>query len=129
MELNYLAIAVATVAAFAIGAVWYGALAGRMAGLHEAYAEPAGPSPATIGGELARCLVLALVVALLAVEVAPEGVGGSLLMGGVLWLGFPAVLLSGSVLHERVPPLLAAIHAGDWLLKLLALALILGLWR
>lgn len=129
MDLNILAIAVATVVAFVIGAVWYGALAGRMAGLHEAYAEPASPSPATIAGELARCLLLAVTVAWLAGEIAPDGVGESLLMGVVLWVGFPAVLLSGSVLHERVPPPLAAIHAGDWLLKLLALALILGLWR
>lgn len=70
-----------------------------------------------------------MTVAWLAGEIAPDGVGESLLMGVVLWVGFPAVLLSGSVLHERVPPPLAAIHAGDWLLKLLALALILGLWR
>ena len=129
MELNYLAIAVGTVAAFVIGAVWYGALGSRMAGLHEAYAEPARPSLATVGGELVRCLVLALAVAWLTVEVAPDGVGESLLLGVVLWVGFPAVLLSGSVLHERVPPSLAAIHAADWLLKLVALALLLGLWR
>jgi hypothetical protein len=30
------------------------------------------------------------------------------------------------VLHERVPWRLAAVHAGDWLLKLVAVALIVG---
>jgi hypothetical protein len=33
------------------------------------------------------------------------------------------------VLHEGVPWRLAALHAGDWLLKLVAIALIVGLWR
>ena len=37
------------------------------------------------------------------------------------------ILLAGSVLHERVPWRLAAVHAGDWLLKLVAVALIVGL--
>jgi len=32
------------------------------------------------------------------------------------------------VIHERVPPLLAAIHAGDWLLKLAAVTSIVTVW-
>lgn len=39
------------------------------------------------------------------------------------------MILSGSVLREKVPSKLAAIHAGDWLVKLLATALVVGLWR
>jgi hypothetical protein len=50
-------------------------------------------------------------------------------LGLVLWIGFPVVLLVGSVYHEKVPPRLAAIHAVDWLLKLLAIATIVGVWR
>lgn len=45
----------------------------------------------------------------------------------MLWLAFPAVLLTGSILWERVPPVTAAIHAGDWLLKLLLIAAVLAL--
>jgi len=45
----------------------------------------------------------------------------------VAWVGFPVIVLSGSVLHERVPWRLAAIHAGDWLMKLIAITLIVGL--
>jgi hypothetical protein len=33
------------------------------------------------------------------------------------------------VFHENVPLALAAIHAGDWLLKLLVLSGILIIWR
>jgi hypothetical protein len=45
----------------------------------------------------------------------------------VLWVGFPLVLLTGSILWERVPPITAEIHAGDWLLRLLLLAVVIGL--
>jgi hypothetical protein len=38
------------------------------------------------------------------------------------------VLLIGSVQWEKVPPMLAAIHTGDWLLKLLIITLIVTLW-
>jgi hypothetical protein len=47
----------------------------------------------------------------------------------VLWVGFPFVLLSGSVLWDNVDWRLATIHAGDWLLKLLVISLIVGLFR
>jgi len=50
-------------------------------------------------------------------------------LGLALWVGFPTVILAGSVFHEKVPPTLAAIHAGDWLLKLLAIAGIVAVWQ
>lgn len=43
----------------------------------------------------------------------------------VLWFGFPVILLTGSVFYERVPVGLAAIHGGEWLLKLVVLTLVL----
>lgn len=46
----------------------------------------------------------------------------------MLWIGFPFVLLTGSVMREKVPPVTAMLHAGDWLLKLLVIAAIVGLW-
>jgi len=45
------------------------------------------------------------------------------------WIGFPVVLLIGSVIWENVGWKPAAIHAGDWLLKLLVIAVIISVWR
>lgn len=45
--------------------------------------------------------------------------------GVIVWI-FPAMILLGSGTR---PLLLAAIHAGDWLAKLLLTSLILGSWR
>jgi hypothetical protein len=39
------------------------------------------------------------------------------------------MLLTGSVIHENVPWQLAIIHAGDWLLKLLIIGVVVGAWR
>ncbi len=38
----------------------------------------------------------------------------------------PVALLTGSIAWEKVPPITAAIHAGDWLLKLLLIGAVLG---
>jgi hypothetical protein len=53
-------------------------------------------------------------------------VGAIVLLGVTLWAGFPLVLRAGSVMWDKVPPASAALHAGDWLLKLLISATIVG---
>jgi hypothetical protein len=52
---------------------------------------------------------------------------GTLRLALLTWVAFPVVLLTGSVIWERVPAVTATMHAGDWLLKLLLAAAVLGL--
>lgn len=40
----------------------------------------------------------------------------------------PVILLAGSVFHEHAPALLAAIHCGDGLLKLVLVAAVVTVW-
>ena len=125
-----LSIVVAAVAAFVLSFVWYMVFGGRLAELSPAYAaadaQPAAPAAAL---ELLRSLVLAAVLATLAAGVGAdtwlEGAG----LGLLAWVGFPLVILAGSVVHERYPWPLAAIHLGDWLLKLLLVAAVVSAWR
>jgi hypothetical protein len=79
--------------------------------------------------ELLRSLVVAYVLAILFGLVGIAGLIGAVGLGLLVWVGFPFVLLVGSVVWDRVPWRLAAIHAGDWLVKLLLLAIIVGLWH
>ncbi|MET0564968.1 MAG: DUF1761 domain-containing protein [Acidimicrobiia bacterium] len=129
MELNYLAIVVAAVAAFILSAVWYGVFGGRLAELHPAYADSGSPSAKDAIVELGRNLVVGVVLAGLADQIGIEGWAGAALLGLALWIGIVVVLLTGSVYHEKVPVMLAAIHAGDWLLKLVVIAIIVGVWQ
>jgi hypothetical protein len=125
-DVELLAILVATAAAFVIGGSYYAVLGERLAALSPAAATAGAPSPRLLAVEAARCLVLAAVVAGLAARGAVDTAGGGLLLGAALWVGFPLVLWTGAVAHEATPVRLAAIHAGDWLLKLLAVGLLAG---
>ena len=53
---------------------------------------------------------------------------GAVGVSAMVWV-FPGAILLGSVVHEGVPLALAAIHAGDWLVKLLLIAVVVGVWR
>lgn len=113
----------AAVAAFVLSGAYYATVGSRMAALSPAYAGPRRSTAATAGVELVRNVVLAAVVGMLVAYVRP-GLGGAVLLALALWLAFPVVLLAGSVFHERVPFALAAIHAGDWLVKLVVVTMI-----
>ena len=54
---------------------------------------------------------------------------GAVGLGLATWVGFPVVLLTGSIQWENVSWRLATIHAGDWLVKLTLVSCIVGLWR
>ena len=122
-------IVVATVAAFVLSSLWYMLFGRRLAALSPAYATGARPSGPVVALEFLRSLVVAAVLAVLAArsdtETWLEGAG----LGLLAWVGFPLVILAGSVLHERYRWQLAAIHLGDWLFKLLLVAAIVSAWR
>jgi hypothetical protein len=129
VELDYLSIAAAAVAALVLSGVWYSVFGERLTQLHPAYGEGGGgPSGSDVVVELVRNLVVGTVVAGLISRLGVETWPGAILLGLALWVGFPLVLLAGSVYHEKVPAQLAAIHGGDWLLKLLAIAVIVTVW-
>ena len=118
-------ILLAVVAAFVISSIWYVAFGGLLARLNPVYAGKTAPWVPAV--EVARSAVLAVVVAIGCDRLDLHGFGPLAGAAVVAWVGFPVVLLAGSVLHERVPWRLAAIHAGDWLLKLIAVTVIVGL--
>jgi len=128
-ELNYLAIAAAAVAAFILSAVWYGVFGRQLAKLNDAYAGDQRMPAWKVLAELVRNLVVATALAGIIDRAGIGAVAGAAALGSVMWLAFPVVILAGSVIHENVPPKLAAIHAGDWLIKLTAISVIVGGWQ
>ena len=130
--MNYLAIVVAAVAAFVFSAVWYGVFGQDMAKLHPAYADPAAalrPPAWKMLVEVVRSLILAYVLSRFVVLLGVVDWRGAIRLGLWMWVGFPFVLWTGAVVWENVPPKLAAIHTGDWLVKLLLITVVVGLWR
>jgi hypothetical protein len=128
-DVEVLAVLAAAVAAFVAGGAYYAALGGQLAGVSEAAAAAEPPPPWQLAVELLRCLVLAAVVAGLASQGDVDEWTGGLVLGLALWIGFPLVLWTGAMLHERTPLKLAAIHGGDWLVKLVVIAAIVSAWQ
>jgi hypothetical protein len=119
---------VSAVAAFLASSGYYAAATPlERRALGDAAIDRGRPQPWKVIAELVRTVIVASVFAWLASRSGLEHLPASLVLAAVLWLAFPAVLLTGSILWERVPPVTAAIHAGDWLLKLLLIAAVLAL--
>ncbi len=104
-------------------------LGDQLAQVRAAAAASDHPAPWKLAVEFLRCLIIAAVVAGLASRGGINEWSGGLLLGLVLWIGFPFVLWTGAMIHEDAPLKLAVIHAGDWLVKLLIVAAIVTAWR
>jgi Protein of unknown function (DUF1761) len=126
--MNYLAVVVAAVAAFVASAVWYTLFANAMVILSNTSSAESGTSIWTMLFVIAQSLVVAFMVAYFVSHLGITTFAGAAGIGALVWI-FPAAILLGSVVHEGVPLALAAIHAGDWLVKLLLIAAIVGVWR
>jgi hypothetical protein len=127
IKVNTLAVVAAAVAAFVAGALYYTVFSKQLSQLSTS--EVSRSPVSTMLVELVRSLVLAAVVAGLSARLGIVSWRGAVLFALVVWIGFPVVLLAGSVFHENVPFRLAALHAGDWLVKLLVIAVIVGVWH
>jgi hypothetical protein len=135
VHVNYLPVLVAAVVVFVLGWLWYSPLLFykpwmRLRGMDPVAATAGATMPAgKLLVELARCLLLAYVIARFVALLGIHSWMGAVHFGFLLWIGFPLILLTGSVLWENVPWKVAAIHAGDWLVKLLVIPIIVTLWH
>jgi hypothetical protein len=132
LRMNYWAVIMAAVAAFVARSVWYtvfGNVWMELRGIDPAtVADTATPAAWAILFVVVQSLVVAFMLAYFVVHLGIVDWKGAVRLGALVWV-FPAVILLGSVVHENVPLMLAAIHAGDWLVKLLLMTVILGVWR
>lgn len=135
VHVNYLAVLVATVVVFVLGWLWYSPFLFykpwmRARGMDPDAAMAGAKMPAgKLVTEFLRCFVLAYVVAHFVSRLGISSWMGAAHLGLLLWLGFPVILLIGSILWENTPVKVAAIHAGDWLVKLLVIPIIVTLWQ
>jgi hypothetical protein len=129
MTATVIAVLVAAVVAFVLSFTYYAVATPferrRLGGAAPVRDER--PSPVMILLELARSVLTAGVLAGVARAMDLSAVGPMLLLAGALWLAFPFVLLTGSVLWDKAPGVTATVHGGDWLVKLLAMAAVIGL--
>ena len=126
--MNVIAIFVASAAAFVLGGFYYAILGKQLASVSDAAAAGESMKPWQLAVEVLRCIVLATVIACLVAKTGADEWQEGLGLGLLLWVGFPLVLWAGAMLWERTPFRLAALHGGDWLVKLLAVGAIVSAW-
>jgi len=133
LEIHYLSVVVAAVAAFVMSSLWYTAFGkARMELLDQdprATADMRKVPAWKKAAELVREFVIAYVVARFVVLLGVVEWKAAVQLGVWLWFGFVFMILVGAVVWDNVPWKLTAIHAGDWLVKLPLMAVILSVWR
>ncbi len=132
--INFWAIIATVVISFIASSIYYVVFIKQWASVSKTGAEAAStkakrPGPIQGLAQIARTLVLTLVVAFLVSNLRIHDAGSAIGLSLILWVGFPVVLLSGSVMWEKSPMKLAVLHAGDSLLTLVIMSLILSLWH
>ncbi len=133
VEINYIAVLVAGVASYAVGALWYGFL------FQKKWMGLMGFTPdvvKTMKMTPAMSMILGFILTMVTVYVLAGfaaylelmGVKDMLMLGLLVWVGFQLPILSHSVLYEnRTVPLLL-INAGHQLTATLVAALVLALF-
>jgi hypothetical protein len=131
--INYLAVLVAAIAGWLVGAVWYGVLgkpwmaalgwtADDMAGPDGKRRMPVGPMILAFVAQL----VMALMLAGLLGHMGPRNVTNGLVSGALVWLGFVITTIAVNNAFQKRKPMLTVLDGGHWLAVLLAQGIILG---
>jgi hypothetical protein len=135
----FIAVIVATIVSFVIGGLWYGPLFGKawMAAMGKTEADreamrkqaPKGFVVALVGGFIASFVLgLLLQYARLANVGLPASVAGGLVVGFLVWFGFPLTgMISGAIFEGRSGKLVG-INLSHALVSFLAMGLVLGIW-
>lgn len=126
-NVNTIAVIVAAVAGFAVGAVWYALLFSKpwlaAVGFTEADVKQ-GRSALPFVFSAIALLIMAWVLSSI---VAPaDGIGRGILVGLILWLGFTATTTVVNYAYAARKPALMAIDAGHWLAVAVAMGAIIG---
>lgn len=129
-----LTVLVAAVAVFIAGWLWYSPLLFvkpwmRLRGLDPATAMSGKMPMGRVGIEFLRCLALSYLVCHLAMGLELQGIGRAVHAGVFFWVTFPVMVFVGMVLWENQNWKVAAIDAGDWLVKLIIIPVIYVLMK
>jgi len=135
-NINWLAVLVAAVAAWILGAVWYGTLSkawiaaqGKtMEMVKQEQAEKVGRVSALLPFLLVFIgnLIMALMLYGIMTHVGPFTIRSGMISGALIWFGFVATTITVNYAFQGRKPMLAVIDGGYWLAVLLLTGAILG---
>ena len=131
-NVNWLAILVCAFVNMAIGAVWYGPLFGKP-WMEALGIKPEEASSSEMGKAYAVAVLNSLLMAFILANVitltSTMGFGGGVLLGLMMWVGFTGFTFGVNHAFEGRSLQLWAINAGLFLVSLLVMGAILGVWQ
>lgn len=129
--INYIAVIIATLAAFGLGAVWYMVLGGvwlnAIGKTKEQLAKDEGPAkalPFIIA--LVALFIMALMLAGLMGHLGDVSVRGGAITGLFVWVGFVITAMGVNHAFGGAKPMLTLIDGGHWLAVLLVMGAVIG---
>jgi hypothetical protein len=130
MGINWWAAIVAGLAGFAVGAVWYSVLFGKIWAKLMPFdpMSPGGyPTPVAMGGAALLSVIAAIVFAIFLGPQPSFGFAvGAGLAAGIGWIG-TSIFTNG--LFQRAPVELMLINTGNHVVQFLVFGIVLGLWH
>lgn len=134
--INYIAVIIATIAGFAIGAVWYSVLFQKQwmaaTGMTDADMKARAASGSSLlpllAGNAIGNLVMAIVLSALIHSLSAASFGAALGVAFLSWLGFVITVMGVNNAFSGQKPALTVIDGGHWLVVLLAMGAIIGLF-
>ncbi|MFN3232713.1 MAG: DUF1761 domain-containing protein [Alphaproteobacteria bacterium] len=129
--INWLAVLASVVAMQAIGALWYSPVLfakpwQKAVGMKPG--ENPAPGPAMINA-VVLSIVTSIAMAILVGWTGAEGLADALMLGLVVAVGFCIAVIGTNAAFEGRPMALVLINAGHYLADILAITVILTLWK
>lgn len=130
-DVNWLAIIVAAVANMIVGAIWYGAWAEPwLAGIGKTREwANANQNPRDYIVAILNSLAMAFVLANVLAWAGVTGLVGGLVTGLIMWVGFNGLAMGSNHAFEGRSMQLWFINSGVYLVGLLVIGAIVGLWQ
>jgi len=129
LNINYLAVIVTGLIAFVLSLMWYSPiLFGKIWMEYRNASAQTSPGWTMFFAPL-RELIVSYVLALLITRLKLTDWKSAAKLIFLLWLAFHAVGMAGAIIWDNMPWRLGAVHAGDWLMKMLFMAIVLSIWH
>jgi hypothetical protein len=133
LHLNHLAILVAAIGQWFLGAIWYSPVLFAKPWMHMVGIQPGeGKKASMIAGMIASFIGSVVLSGVLAHIILWSGSGSfewGALIGFICWAGFIAAPLSAQYIYESRPFNLFAINTGYWLVGLVLSGGLLAVWQ
>lgn len=131
-NINWLAVIIAAVAGWLVGAVWYSVLskqwlAAQGKTMETAKQDAAGQSlPVLLIIVFVANLIMAVMLSGIMTHVGPFTVRSGMISGALIWFGFVITAIATNYAFQGRKPMLTVIDGGYWLAVLLVVGGILG---